>query len=248
MQGAGDDFNEFSLWGLATGVQFNGNTARYAGQHGVNLTVTVLDPVKPEFTTGQYGHNFLYGPMANPWKSVNGNKPFEEVQHYLRMKRTDHKGYFTVLFPHLPNEAPPVFTAWAGGAGATAVLNGERHVVICAEKPGKYDANGIALDGQRALIRDGNGQTLLALLAGTSLKAGGHAITAPGPVAVTFGKTISGEANFATAGALKLSFPEAHGLKAYQLVNGEAKPLPATAGTDAMIITLPAGKCQFIVK
>ncbi|OPZ86126.1 MAG: hypothetical protein BWY76_01090 [bacterium ADurb.Bin429] len=249
LQGTGDDFNEFSLWGLATGVRFNGNTVHYVGQHGVDLTMTVLDPAKPRFTTGQYGHAFLYGPMANPWKSVNGNKKFEEVQHFVRMKRTDHKGYFTVLFPHLPDETPPVFTPWANGAGATAVLNGERHVVICADTPGRYDGNGITFDGQRALVRDGNGKTLLALLAGTALKAGGYGIAAPGPLALTVTKTgITGEANLATAGEAQISFPEAHDKKASLIVEGKEMPLEIMAEPDSLKIKLPKGKSKFILK
>jgi hypothetical protein len=248
-QGTGEDFSEFSLWCLATGVQTRDNTARYTGQHGVDLTVTVLDPAKPTFATGQYGHKFLYGPAAPFWRKMNGNKPFEEIQHFIRLKRTDHRGYFTVLYPHRPDEAPPAFTPWANGAGVTAVVQGERHVVVCADAPGKFAGNGITVEGQRAVVRDGNGRTVLALLQGTLLKAGGHALAADGPAAVTITRDgITGEANFSAPGTLTLSAPEAHGMKAYLLVDGQEQPLEAKAGNGSLTLTLPAGRCAFVMR
>jgi len=41
-------------------------------------TTTVLDPAKPEFTTGKYGHNFI-GPTSGYWAKMNPGKKFEEV-------------------------------------------------------------------------------------------------------------------------------------------------------------------------
>ncbi|HOF88825.1 MAG TPA: hypothetical protein PLZ36_12095, partial [Armatimonadota bacterium] len=124
-----------------------------------------------------------------------------------------------------------------------------RHVVICADAPGRYAGGGITFDGQRALVRDGNGQTLLALLAGTMLKAGGYAIAANGPLAVTFANTgITGEANFAAAGAVQLSFPEAHGMNAFLVVDGKETPLDATVGPDSLKVMLPKGKSTFVIQ
>jgi hypothetical protein len=246
--GKGDDFTEFSLWDLAKGVEPNGNVVNYPGQYGVDVALTVLDPAKPAFATGSYQHNFI-GPTRGYWNKQNPGKPFEEVQHFARIKRSDHGGYFVVIFPHRPNEPAPAFTAWGGGAGTSALVNGERHVVVCAEAPGTYSGNGITLQGQRAVVRDGNGKTVLALLQGTSLKAGNITLTASGPVALTVSRDgISGEANLPAAGPVTLAMPEAHGLKAALLVDGKEQPLEAKPGPDSLILTLPAGRCKFVVK
>jgi len=124
----------------------------------------------------------------------NGRKPFAEIQHFIRVKRTDHKGYFSVLYPHRPDEPVPAFTAWAGGAGTTAVIGSETHTVVCAEQPGSFNDNGVACVGQRALVRQGNNRLLLALLAGRRIEAAGYSLEATGPAAVTVaGNQLSGE-------------------------------------------------------
>lgn len=248
--GKGDDFSEFSLWGLATGVKFQGNVANYTGQHGVDVAVTVLDPAKPEFTTGEYGHNFI-GPTMGFWRKVNGAKPFAEVQHFIRMKRSDHKGYFAVIYPHRPNETAPAFTAWAGGAGVTAEVAGERHVVVCAERAARYQGGGVTVDGQRAVVRIGKERTVLALLQGTSVSAAGCTLAAEGPAAVTVGAGggMTGEANLSVAGDLRLTLPQANpALKAALLVNGQEQPLAMAWEGATLKLALPKGKSSFAIR
>jgi hypothetical protein len=207
-EGAGDSVTEFSLWDLATDVTTDANVATFAGQHGVDLAVTMLDPPAPTFTTGEYGHKFIAGNAVPFWRAVNGNKPFEEVQRFIRVKRTDHGGYLAVLYPYRPGEAVPAFTPWGHGAGVQATVGHERHVVICAATPGRHEAGDVALDGQRALVRTSDSARHLVLLAGTRLSAGNVVLAAPGPVAVTIGPAeISGEANLPVAGEVRLSVP-----------------------------------------
>ncbi|MHB9023577.1 MAG: hypothetical protein ACYC7E_05300 [Armatimonadota bacterium] len=244
--GRGDDFTEFSLWDLATGVQTQGNVARYAGQHGVDVAVTVLDPPNPAFATGKYSHNFI-GPTSSYWAKMNPGKKFEEVQHYIRLKRNDHGGYFAVIYPHRPNEVAPTFTPWARGAGVTAVVGGERQVVICAPQPGDYVDGDIRFSGQRALVRQSAGRLVLALLAGTHLEALGHELRAPGPVAVTIaGKTLTGEANLAAPGMVTLRLPaKSAAATATLLIGEEKKTVEIVKENDALKIALPKGKCRF---
>ncbi|MHB9130711.1 MAG: hypothetical protein ACYDBB_06435 [Armatimonadota bacterium] len=250
--GKGDTFTDFTLWCLAKSVETKGNTAHYPGQFGMDLTVTMLDPVKPDFATGEYGHSFLYeGPIGSFFRKVNGPQAkFEEIQRFIRVKRTDHQGYFAVLYPHRPNEAVPVFTPWANGAGVSATVNGEQHVAICADQPGQYGEGDIRLTGQRALVRDGNGQLVIALLAGTRLQAKGYDLQSPGPSAVTIkGAQITGEANFATPGELRLIVPKFGTMTTAQLVtdNGEQQVAVVWEG-NTLRIALPAGRCRFVLK
>ncbi|MHB9132993.1 MAG: hypothetical protein ACYDBB_18150 [Armatimonadota bacterium] len=250
IQGTSDDFSEFSLWCLANGVKINGNTAEYNGQHGVDVTVTMLDPAKPTITTGQYGHEFL-GPASQFWNKVNPGKKYQETQHFIRVKRTDHQGYFAVIYPHRLNEATPAFTAWGKGAGVTAIVGDEKHVAICADKPGVYSDGGITLDGQRAVVRTGGNRLVMVLLAGKRLQAGEYEVSAPGPVAVTVEKTgISGEASLASAGKVLLHMAKGFTPGTATLnIDGKERPLMFTwqAG-DILTLSLPAGKCRFVVK
>jgi hypothetical protein len=252
LAGAGDQFTDFTLWCLAKNVETKGNIAHYPGQFGMDLTVTMLDPVKPEFATGKYGHDFpYYGPIGYFWNKQNPGKKFEETQYFIRAKRTDHKGYFTVLYPHRPNEAVPAFTPWANGAGVTATVNGEQHTVICAEQPGKYSGNGIAFDGQRAVVREKDGRLVLALLQGRSLEAKGYSIAANGPATLIIENgSITGEANFAQAGKLLLTIPDMTTVRTTTIVTTDT-----SVSTEGMIqdgpplkISLPAGRCAFVVK
>ncbi len=242
-EGAGDEFTEFTLWDLATEARVAGNVVNFPGQLGVDLAVTMLDPVQPEFSTGKYSHNFGYI-GARYWKLPG---PFEETQHFMRLKRTDHGGYFAVLYAHRPEEAVPAFTPWGGGAGTTATIGGEKHVVVCAPAAGTYTEGGVTLEGQRALVRQGAGRTLLALLQGRRLAAGGYELAAPGPVQVVAqGNEITGEANLAAAGEMVLTLPEEAGARAIAVtLNGEVQP-PHPAGRTVRI-ALPAGKATFQV-
>lgn len=248
-EGQGDDFNEFSLWGLATGVQTQGNRANYAGQHGVDIAVTVLDPVKPEFTTGTYGHTNC-GPSLGYWRKMNGDKPYAEVQQYIRLKRTDHQGYFAVIYPHRPNEAVPAFVAWAGGAGVTAEVAGERHVVLCAAQPGRYQDGAVSVDGQRAVVRFGKERTVLVLLDAAAIAAAGYTLAASGPVAVTIGADgITAEANLPAAGTLCLTLPAANpALKATLQSNDHDQPLTMIWEGTTLKLALPKGKSQLAIR
>jgi hypothetical protein len=246
--GAGDDFSEFSLWDLAKEVKTEGNVANFPGQLGVDLAVTVLDPPQPQFTTGSYGHKFAYL-GGQYWNKVHGGKvPFEETQCFLRLKRTDHEGYFAVLYPHRPEEPAPVFTAWGGGVGVTATVGGEKHVVICAPQAGKYAGEGITLEGQRALVRQGAERTILALLQGTRLAAAGYDLAAPGPVEITAqGKEIAGEANLPAAGEVVLTLPAGTMATVVVItVNGQDQPVTPVAGQPVRL-ALPAGRATFRV-
>lgn len=247
LTGKGEEFSEFSLWSLADKVEAAGNVATYTGQLGVNLAVTMLDPAKPEFATGKYGHKYLPGGTVAHWQRMNGKKPFEEVQHFIRLKRADHGGYLAVLFPFKPGEAVPTFVPWAGGAGTTAAVADEKHTVVCADQPGSYQDAGVACDGQRALVRESKAQLVLALLSGTRLTAGGYSVTAPGPVALTVaGGKLSGEANLPTGGALAIQCPAAPTTLALTIRTGD-KEQKGTAVPDAMTLklSLPAGHCTF---
>lgn len=247
LAGAGDDFTEFSLWGLADRVTTAGNVATYKGQLGVDLAVTVLDPASPTFTTGEYSHKYLSGAMAPFWQKVNGTKKFEEIQRYIRIKRADHGGYLAVLYPYKPGEAVPAFTTWADGAGVQATIGDEKHVVICASSAGRHQAGGIAIQGQRALVRLGPKASHLALLAGSRLKASGVAIEAPGPVAITIsGKTVTGEANLAAPGELRLSLPAGVSAATARITaDGQTRQLAVTASDGAIRFSLPKGRCSF---
>ncbi len=250
--GEGDDFTEFTLWDLAKSVETQGNVAHYTGQLGVDLTVTMLDPAQPEFTTGQYGHNFIYGAFTEPFfRKVNGpDAKWEETQHFIRVKRTDHQGYFAVLYPHRVGEPAPNFTPWAGGAGVTATINGEKQIAVCAAQPGQYAEGEVAMEGQRALVREGPGRLVLALLSGTMVKAQGYELRSPGPAAVTVeGAQITGEANLAVAGELVLTVPP--GITATSAVvetdTGEQQVQVAQEG-NKLGVALPAGRCRFGLK
>jgi hypothetical protein len=249
LEGKGDQFTDFTLWCLAKGVETQGNTVHYPGQFGMDLTVTMLDPVKPEFTTGKYGHNFLYeGPSGTFWRKVNGTKPWEEVQHYFRVKRTDHQGYFAVLYPHRPNEAVPVFTPWGNGAGVRATVNGEEHIAVCTLQPGQYAGNGVAVDGQRAVVRRTNGRMVLALLQGTRLAADGIELRSPGPAAITLAdKAITGEANLAAPGEITIKTAATAKTAVITTDRGEQQAT-VTAENGILRIALPAGRCTFVLK
>ena len=250
--GKGDEFTEFSLWCLATGVETRGNVAHYPGQHGVDLTVTMLDPSQPEFTTGKYGHHFLYEGFCGPYfRKVNGpDAKWEEVQHFVRAKRTDHKGYFAVLYPHRAGEVAPAFTAWAGGAGVSATINGEKQIAICAEQAGQYSDGDVSVDGQRALVRDDNGRLVLALLSGTRLQAFGYELCTPGPASIAIeGAQITGEANLLAPGELRLTVPKGIKVSTCRVVTdtGEHQVALVQDG-DALGIPLPSGRCRFALR
>ncbi len=247
LAGKGEEFSEFSLWNLAEKIETAGNVATCTGQLGVNLAVTFLDPAKPEFSTGEYSHRFLGGNTSPYWHKVNGAKKFEETQRFIRIKRSDHGGYTAVLYPFKPGEPVPTFAAWAGGAGASAVIAGEKHTVVCAEQPGTFNDAGVACDGQRALVREGKGRLVLALLQGTRLSAGGYSLTGAAPVAVTIadGK-ISGEANLSVDTTVNIecpAVPTAAGL----VVTADGKETKGHAVVDGTTIrlALTAGRCTF---
>ncbi len=245
--GAGDDFTEFTLWDLAKEVKTAGNVAHFPGQLGVDLAVTMLDPAQPQITTGSYSHQFGYI-GARYWAQVHGaDVPFEETQHFMRVKRADHQGYFAVLYAHRPEEPAPAFTPWGGGAGTTATIGDEKHVVICAPQPGTYAADGITLEGQRALVRQSATRTILALLQGQRLAAAGYELAAPGPVQVTIqGQEITGEANFPVPGEVVLTLPAGMAAAAVVItVDGEDRQITPPGRT--VRIVLPAGKVEFRV-
>jgi hypothetical protein len=248
--GDGADFSDFSLWCLANGVDVDGNVAHYTGQHGVDLAVTVLDPATPEFATGSYGHNSTsYLPLEH-FKKVNGPEAeFEEIQHFVRLKRTDDKGYFAVLYPHRAGEAPPVFAPWGGGAGVTAAIDGELHTAICAEHPGQFAEGDIALDGQRAVVRRADGRLVLALLSGTRLRAYEHELAASGPAAVTVeDDSVDGEANLPEPGEISLRLPGGiTAAEATVTAAGLAHRVALTRDGDAVCLFLPVGKCRFAI-
>ena len=247
-EGAGDDFSEFSLWDLGKEVKTAGNVATFPGQLGVDLAVTVLDPPQPQFATGSYSHNFAYI-GGQYWNKVHGGKvPFEETQYFLRLKRTDHQGYFAVLYPHRPEEPAPAFTPWGNGVGVTATIGGEKHVVICATQPGKFSADGITLEGQRALVRQSAARTILALLQGKRLSAAGYELAAPGPVEITVqGKEITGQANLAAPGDVVLTLPAGTAATAAVIsINGQEQAVTPVAG-QPLRLTLPAGRVAFKV-
>lgn len=246
-EGAGDDFTEFSLWNLATEVNTDGNVATFSGQHGVDLAVTMLNPAVPAFTTGEYGHKFLAGNTVPFWRAVNGKKPFEEVQRYLRVKRTDHNGYFAVLYPYKPGEEVPTFSGWDNGAGVQATIGDERHTVVCAERPGTFKDGGVAFEGQRAMVRQGKDRLVLALLTGQSLQAGGYGLRGPGPTAVTVaGGKVVGEANLTAAGEVFLRFPAAPMVATIVIQTGEKEEKRGLALEDTTArLALPAGRCVF---
>jgi hypothetical protein len=230
-------------------VVTKGNVAHYAGQHGVDIAVTVLKPSKPVLKTGSYGHHNA-GPSIGYWRKVNGNKPYEEIQQYIRIKRTDHQGYFAVIYPHRPAEAAPEFTAWADGAGVSAEVAGERHIVVCAEKSARYQDGRVTVDGQRAVVRLGKGRTVLALLAGASVSAAGYTLAASGPAAVTVAATgIAGEANLPAAGELRLTLPQANpALTATLVIDGKEQPLTMTWDGNTINLALPGGKSRWTIR
>ncbi|MHB9024154.1 MAG: hypothetical protein ACYC7E_08255 [Armatimonadota bacterium] len=252
LAGAGDQFTDFTLWCLAKSVETNGNVAHYPGQFDMDLTVTMLDPVTPEFATGQYGHDFLYqGPIGKFFWQVNGKgTKFEEIQRFIRVKRTDHQGYFAVLYPHRPTEAVPVFTPWGSGAGITAMVNGEQHIAVCAPQPGQYSQGGVSVDGQRALVRSKEGFLLLALLQGTRVQANGYELRSAGSAAVTIeGAKITGEANFAVSGELRLTLPQSSKAMTARVVTDHGEQQAAvTQEGNAIRFALPAGRCRFTLQ
>ena len=246
-QGTGGEFTEFSLWSLATGVEADGNRAHYPGQEGVDLTVTVLDPAKPQFATGKYGHTFLYAPVAHFWRPLHPDQKFEEVQHYIRLKRTDRGGYLAVLYPHRPGEVVPEFKPWADGAGVTAGVGGETHTAICASEPGTFTSNGITLEGQRALVRQAGDRRVLALLSGSSLTAGEFGLSGAAPVAVTVeGDRVTGEANLAVAGQVQIVLPDVDSI-GRAVVTAGAEVVVDIMGDwlGAVTLSLPAGRSRF---
>jgi len=221
---------EWTLWCLADSVDLRPGLAGYKGQLGVDLDVTIVDPADQKPTTGQYGHKGLFY-NGGFWHKQNPGKKWEEIQRYVRLKREPGPGYFVVLYPRLPKDGALAFRPWADGAGATAEIDGVRHVVALAPAPGTYQEGEVELVGRVATVRRKPGATSVLLSVGSRLRAGDLIVEDAAPVAVTLtGKTLVVESNLAAPATLVVTAPE-----------GVVVP-SATRKDRRWHVTLPAGK------
>jgi hypothetical protein len=152
-----------------------------------------------------------------------------------------------VLYPYRAGETAPAFVAWGGGAGVTATVAGEKQTAICAAEPGSFSEGGVAFDGQRALVREGNGRLVLALLAGKRLEAGGCTVRADGPVSITLADgRVGGESGLPQPGEAMLTLPAATPAAAAMIIGaGKESRVALTRDGQTVRLPLPAGRCTF---
>jgi hypothetical protein len=103
-----------NLWSLATKVEITGQTAVYAGQHGVDLHCYVAEPTAFTAKTRTVGHPCGFS-FANYYQKTFG-KPFREDQVQLQIPQAKKDGgYFVVMVPVKAGDAVPTFATLAGG-------------------------------------------------------------------------------------------------------------------------------------
>jgi len=221
--------SDWTLWCLADEVSIEGARAAYTGQWGVDLDVHIIEPQAPSFQTGQYGHEHLYYNHIGGRYMPDGK--FKEYQKFIRLEQPAGKGFFAVLYPHKGAEARPVFNAWGGGAGVSAHIAGVQHVAVMAEKPGRYAEGDVVLVGQRAVVREGADEVVLALLRGSRLRCGEFALSGAAPCELTVrGDRAQVVSNLDEPATLSVELPAGMELKG------------AKRQGKAWLVKLPAGR------
>ena len=158
LSGNGELDPYLNLWCLADRLDVRGQTAVYAGQHGIDLHCYMAQPARFTARTRTVGHGNGFGFVHHYRRAFH--KDFREDQIQLQIPQTKRdEGYFVAMVPVKQGEAAPKFETLAAGKALRVTFPDRVDTIILQSDPGIVQIERQNTSAASALLLKRNGKT-----------------------------------------------------------------------------------------
>jgi hypothetical protein len=163
------------MWMTAAKVTPHGNSALMEGKEDVDMDIFFAAPNAPGLSTEEKTRT-----AGSGMRPDGSNGATATTQIGLTFAAAAHSANTYVLYPRLKTEAPPVFTALAGGKGVSIKTATGTDYVFLGAAPFTFNDGDIAFSGRSGAVRVHGNKVTLILGEGGSIAARGQTLTAAG--------------------------------------------------------------------